>query len=652
MKALARKLNDASYEYYVLDAPSISDAEWDALYDEFAALERQTGIILPESPTRRIGGQPLSAFAPHTHIARLWSMDKTTTEAGVREWAARAEKARVKEGLAEFSYAVEYKLDGLTVNLTYEGGELVQAATRGNGAVGEAILPQAATIRGVPLTIPYKGRMEVQGEAIIRYSAFNKYNEKAAVPLKNVRNAAAGAVRNLDPAETKRRGVSIYFYQIGFIEPPPSEPLPYRTHEEMLAFLRENRFPISPAVHSAATIDDCMEYIAELEKTRGALDFQIDGAVIKVADLAARAILGNTDKFPRWAIAFKFKAEEATTTLLDVTWELGRTGKLTPLAHLEPVDIGGVTVARATLNNGDDIKRKNVKIGADVWIRRSGDVIPEIMGRVDYENPNETEIETPDRCPACGSELVQRNMLLFCENKDCVPQIIARLTHFASRDAMDVETFSDKTAGLLFDTIGLNSPDKLYGITAADLDGLQGFKDKKAQNLLEAIERSKSRPLHAFLYALGIPNVGIKTARDLAARFGSVDALAKASVDYLIKVDEVGDIIASSIIEFFANPVNTEIIERLKAHGINPKQETTKREGAFTGETVCITGALSSYGRKEAQELVRERGGEVSDSVTKKTTLVIAGEAAGSKLEKARKLNIKVIDEETFLSMI
>ena len=382
MQELVKRLNETAYAYYVLDNPVISDMQWDQMYDELKKLEAETGIVLSDSPTRKVGGEPLKGFEEHRHITRLWSMDKVQSMEELDAWIRRTEKLAEKENL---QYYLEYKFDGLTLNLTYQDGKLIQAATRGNGVTGEAILPQASTIHSVPRTIPYKGLLEVQGECIMRLSTLAKYNKTAKEPLKNARNAAAGALRNLDPSVTASRHLDAFFYQIGTIENPP-----YDSQPGMLDFLRENGFQVSPYLGSSKGREDLENCIRDIEKRRGELDWLIDGVVIKVGDYAIRERMGYTEKFPRWAVAYKFKAEECVTRLLDVTWELGRTGKLTPLAHVEPVDFYGVTVRKATLNNLGDIQRKNVAIGCDVWIRRSNDVIPEIMGRAG--EPKEGEI--------------------------------------------------------------------------------------------------------------------------------------------------------------------------------------------------------------------------------------------------------------------
>lgn len=658
-RELVDRLNETARAYYVLDAPIISDAEWDALYDELLRREASEGIVLPDSPTRRVGGEPLPAFEQYAHRARLWSLDKTTAEQGLRDWAARAERL----AQSPLDYVVEYKLDGLTLNLTYDNGELVQAATRGSGTVGEAILPQARTIRSVPLSIPFKGLMEAQGEAIMRFSSLEAYNRTADVPLKNARNAAAGALRNLDPSVTASRRLDLFCYQIGYIEPNANDPnpdwrkVPFNDHIGMLDFLKANHIPVSPECRRALTIDEAIDAVRALESARDGLDFLIDGAVVKVSGMDARAALGATDKFPRWAIAFKFQAEEASTRLICVTWEPGRTGKLTPLARLEPVDLAGATIGKATLNNIGDIERKRVSIGCRVWIRRSGDVIPEILGRTDETFPDEQPITAPEYCPACGSPIESRGAHLFCVNRDCRPQRIARLTHFASRAAMDIEAFSEKTADLLYDHIGLRSPDELYSLKTERLVGLPGMGEKRAANLLDALERSKRRPLDAVLYALGIPNVGTKTARDLAQRFGSIDALREADARTLATVEDVGEVVADSVVDFFKQDENIRLIDGLRRAGIDPviergSADESQTMGAFDGELVVITGTLSSLSRSEAEEAVRAAGGRTGGSVTKKTTLVIAGESAGSKLDKARTLGIRIEDEAYLLNRL
>ena len=651
MRQLVDRLNETAYQYYTLGESTISDKEWDALYDRLAAMERETGVVLPDSPTHRVGSDPLPAFEEHTHLSPLWSLDKAQSIEQVRDWAARAERLRAASGeeLPPLRFVVEHKFDGLTINLTYEDGLLVQAATRGNGVTGEAILPQVLTIRSIPVSVPYKGRMEVHGECYMRLSALEAYNKTAQEPLKNPRNAAAGALRNLDPKVTASRHLSASMYGVDYIEGRS-----FRDHAEMLDFLRENRFPVSGCEIDADSFQAAVAAVRSVEESRGGLDYDIDGAVIKIDDYATRDALGYTDKFPRWAVAYKFEAEEMTTELLAVDWQIGRTGKLTPVASVSPVELAGATVNRATLNNWQDIQRKRVKLGARVWIRRSNEVIPEIMGRVDEFSDDERDVEKPDVCPSCGAALVERGAHLFCPNRDgCTPQIVMRLSHFASRDAMDIDTFSEKTARQLVEAGLLQEADQLYSLQKEQLCALERFGEKKAENLLAAIEKSKDCKLNNFIYAIGIPNIGTKTARDLAERFGSVDALRGASREALVQMDDVGDIVADSVVGFFADPANARLVDALLAAGVTPRWEARDTSaGAFAGMTVVVTGTLASMGRSEAEEAIRAAGGKAAGSVSKKTSLVVAGESAGSKLTKAQTLGVKVIGEAEFLQML
>lgn len=642
MRALVDRLNETAYAYYVLDNPLISDKQWDEMYAELQALEKETGTVLPDSPTHRVGGEPLKEFAPHTHLTRLWSMDKVQSLDALEEWIDRTERLAGRKNLP---YFVEYKFDGLTLNLTYRDGNLVQAATRGNGVTGEAILPQARTIRTVPLHIPYKGLLEIQGECIMRLSALEAYNRTAREPLKNARNAAAGALRNLDPAVTASRNLDAFFYQIGTIENPP-----FDTQPDMLSFIRENGFPVSPYLGTPKNREEIMECIRGIEEARPTLDFLIDGVVIKVGDFALRREMGFTEKFPRWAVAYKFEAEESVTRLKRVTWELGRTGKLTPLAHLEPVDFYGVTVQKATLNNWGDIQRKRVALGADVWVRRSNDVIPEIMGRVGEPGADEKPIEKPTVCPACGQKLVERGAHLFCMNRvSCRPQAVQRLKHFAGRDAMDIDGFSEKTADQFYDVLGVRDPADLYRLTREEILSVEGFKEKKTDKLLLALEKSKHCTLDAFLFAVGIPNVGRKTARDLANAFGSLQGVEAASLEALTAIPDVGGIVAQSVVEFFSFAENRQMITRLLEAGVHPQETVHAEGGVFQGLSIVVTGTLPTLSRREAEDLIRECGGNAASSVSRKTAFVVAGEAAGSKLSKAQTLGIPVIDEAEFL---
>ena len=647
IRELVNKLNEYSKAYYVLDAPKISDKEYDELYDELLRLEEQSGIILPDSPTQRVGGDPLPCFEPHTHIHRLWSLDKVRTREDLIDWGRRVERIAESQHLPRVKYALEYKFDGLTINLTYEGGRLITGATRGNGIVGEDITPQIKTIRTVPLTIPFKGKMEVQGECYMKLSVLDEINKTTDEKLKNARNAAAGALRNLDPRITAKRRLDCYCYNVGYIEGKKLE-----TQDEMLGFLRENGFTVSDYLVFCDDIETVCDEIDKAEESRPHLDFLIDGMVVKVRDFATREALGATEKFPRWAMAFKFAAEETTTTVRDITWEVGRTGKLTPRASFDPVELAGATIRHATLNNFDDIQRKRVGIGSRVFIRRSNDVIPEILSAVEGDVP-ERQVEKPTVCPACGAHVENRGAHLYCTNSlSCAPQIAGRLAHYASRDAMDIDTFSEKTAALFVEELKLKSIPDLYDLGPQDYMGLQGFGERRINNLMAAIERSKDCTLGAFIFAIGIPNVGAKTAKDLARRFGTIEALRSATVEQLTEVPDVGEIVARSIVEFFADPSIATQVDRLLAHGVKPRPEEVQQDSPISGKTIVVTGTLEKLDRRQAEALIESLGGKAAGSVSKKTDYVLAGESAGSKLTKARELGVRVLNEQEFFELI
>lgn len=647
IRELVDKLNEYSKAYYVLDAPKISDKEYDELYDELLRLEEQSGIILPDSPTQRVGGDPLPCFEPHTHIHRLWSLDKVRTREDLIDWGRRVERIAESQQLPKVKYALEYKFDGLTINLTYEGGRLITGATRGNGIVGEDITPQIKTIRTVPLTIPFKGKMEVQGECYMKLSVLDEINKTTDEKLKNARNAAAGALRNLDPRITAKRKLDCYCYNVGYIEGKKLE-----TQDEMLGFLRENGFTVSDYLVFCDDIETVCDEIDKAEESRPHLDFLIDGMVVKVRDFATREALGATEKFPRWAMAFKFAAEETTTTVRDITWEVGRTGKLTPRASFDPVELAGATIRHATLNNFDDIQRKRVGIGSRVFIRRSNDVIPEILSAVEGDVP-ERQVEKPTVCPACGAHVEHRGVHLYCTNSlSCAPQIAGRLAHYASRDAMDIDTFSEKTAALFVEELKLKSIPDLYDLGPQDYMGLQGFGERRINNLMAAIERSKDCTLGAFIFAIGIPNVGAKTAKDLARRFGTIEALRSATVEQLTEVPDVGEIVARSIVEFFADPSIATQVDRLLAHGVKPRPEEVQQDSPISGKTIVVTGTLEKLDRRQAEALIESLGGKAAGSVSKKTDYVLAGESAGSKLTKARELGVRVLNEQEFFELI
>ncbi len=641
MRELVDLLNRYGYEYYVQDAPTVSDREYDALYDELRALERERGVVFSDSPTRRVGGEPIKAFGRHTHIARLYSLDKAVTEDELDAFFTRVEKA-----VGQVPYTVEYKFDGLTMCLTYENGVFVRATTRGNGAVGEDVTAQVLTIKSYPLSISYKGTLEVKGEAVIRLSVLDAYNKTAAEPLKNARNAAAGAIRNLDPAVTAARRPEIYFYDVNYMSEGS-----LASQREAVEFLQREGFRTYPFLRVCSSPDEVKAAIDEIDVSRKTIDVLTDGAVIKVDPFAAREELGFTDKFPRWAIAYKFEAEEAVTTVKKVVWQVGRTGKLTPLAQVEPVELAGATVRKATLNNLGDIRRKDVRIGSRVLIRRSNEVIPEILGAVEHTGKS-VEIAPPETCPYCGTPVIEEGANLFCPNKGCLPRIAAQLANFARKDAMDIEGFSEATATQLIRELGVRRCSDLYYLDAGRLAALEGWGKKKTENLLAALEKSKHVPLERFVLALGIDGVGKVASRDLAETFGSIGALAAATEEQLIAMENIGEVTAKNITGWFAAEENGEELSRLHAAGVRPFVREKVTEGAFAGESVVLTGTLASMPRGRAQQEIEARGGACQSAVTSKTTLVVAGEAAGSKLEKAQKLGIKVIGEEEFLRLL
>ncbi len=645
MRELCDILNKWAYEYYVLDAPSVSDREYDKLYDELRALERDTGVVLDDSPTRRVGGEPVKGFDRHAHIARLFSLDKAVTEDELNAFFTRVNKA----GAA--TYTVEYKYDGLTVCLTYEGGNFVRATTRGNGVEGEDVTAQVLTVPSFPLRISYTGTLEVRGEAVIRLSVLKKFNEEhPEEQLKNARNAAAGAIRNLDPKVTRTRRPEILFYDINYMSDAPLS-----SQAEEREFLIREGFKTFPYFRLCKTPEEVFACIDEIEVGRRSLDVLTDGAVIKVNEEALRSDMGATDKFPRWAIAYKFEAEEAETTVRRVFWQVGRTGKLTPLAEVDPVELAGATVRRATLNNYGDLTKKDVKVHSRVLIRRSNEVIPEILGAVSHVEGS-VPVEKPALCPYCGSAVKEVGANLFCTNDSCPPRVVQKLTHYCSKNAADVEGMSEETLQFLFDKGKVRRFSDLYALTResfTDETGelFKGFGEKKIANLLGAVASSKHIPLDRFLYAIGIGGIGRVAARDLAA-FGSVEAVGALTFDELVALENVGEITANSILAYFADEKNRDELERLAAAGVEPFVKQRVTEGTFAGESVVLTGTLGTMSRPEAQKRIEALGGVCQSSVTGKTTLVIAGEKAGSKLDKAKKAGIRIIGEEEFLALL
>ena len=643
MEALIKEIDKHNYNYYVLDNPTISDKEYDKLYYTLVDLETQSGIILPSSPTQRVGGEVLEGFAKRQHEVNLYSLNKVRDFQDLESWVA---DMNTLTGGTEF--AVEYKFDGLSIVIEYEDGIFKSATTRGNGSIGEDVSAQVKTIRSVPLSIPFKGRLIVQGEGMMTNKSFEEYNKTAAEKLKNPRNGVAGAIRNLDPKETAKRKLDFFCYQILLCENTQ-----FKTQKEIHEFLQRQGFLTGGFFHICTTAAEIEEVITKTDKVKNDLNVMIDGMVIKINNVSSREDIGWTAKFPRWAMAFKFEAQEVSTMLEDVVWQVGRTGRITPIACLEPVDLAGATVSRATLNNVDDIKRKGVLANSRVFVRRSNEVIPEIMGLAEkYENSK--EIEVPAVCPSCGAKLTQKGPLLFCENHfGCKEQVVAKLSHFASRDAMNIEGFSEKTAQSLYDTLNIRHLSDLYKLTEEDLLKLDKFKEKKAKNVINSIENSKTTQLFRFLYSLGIPEVGVKTAKDLAKSFKTLDNIMGASEEEYLKVDDIGEIIAVNIKDFFAQDYNKSEIEKLLSCGIEIEDvlKTTAANPNFAGKVFVLTGTLSKP-RKEIENLIESLGGKTSGSVSKNTDYVLAGEEAGSKLDKAKSLGVQVISEKEFESML
>lgn len=645
MEFLVEKLNKYAYEYYVLDNPSVADKEYDVLYDELVKLEKETGVTLFNSPTKRVGGEPLKGFKKHRHINKLYSLDKCLTSEELLSFYNKIEKL---SGGREIDYTVEYKYDGLTICLTYENGKFVRATTRGDGEEGEDVTAQVLTIKTFPLEINYKGVCEVQGEAVIRLSVLQKYNETATEILKNARNAVAGAIRNLDPKETEKRKPEILFYNVNYIDDNS-----LNSQTDCFEFLRNNGFKVYDFLAVAKSFNEIEKNIKIIEEMRKNIDYLTDGVVIKVNDFKLRDMLGYTEKFPRFAMAYKFEAEEVTTILKDVIWQVGRTGKLTPLGLVEPVDLCGATVKKATLNNFGDITRKDVKIGSRVLIRRSNEVIPEILGATEHYDTS-INVTMPTVCPYCNTTLIENGANIFCPNLNCKPRVVASLANFATKECMNIDGVSEMTASQLYDEFNVRKFSDLYRLSKADLLSLEGFKDKKADNVLNALQKSKTVPLEKFIFALGIDGVGKKTAKDLVKKFNTLDSIISANYNDLIAVKDIGEVTALSIETYFNNQENLNEINELISLGVMVTETTNSvnENGAFAGQKVVLTGTLQNYKRSEAQKIIESLGGEVMGSVSKLTTMVLAGEEAGSKLAKAEQLGIKIINENEFIALI
>lgn len=642
MKELIKEIEKHNYNYYVLDKPTISDKQYDDLYYALVDLEKETGMVLPYSPTQRVGDQVLAGFVKKRHEINLYSLNKVRDFEDLRQWASDMQ-AQAKGT----DFALEYKFDGLQIVLEYNDGIFVSATTRGNGTIGEDVSLQVKTIKSVPLKINFHGRLIVQGECMMTNKNFALYNKTATEKLKNPRNAAAGAVRNLDPKETAKRNLDYFCYSILLCEGEI-----FATQFQMHQFLEENGFQTGNYFKICKNADEIIENIKQVDKIKNKLDVMIDGMVVKINKVAPREDIGYTAKFPKWAVAFKFEAVEQTTELIDVVWQVGRTGRVTPIAILEPVELAGATVSRATLNNFEDIRRKNLFKNASVFVRRSNEVIPEVMGLAEKKQ-NSSKIVPPTHCPVCSSTLVEKGPLLFCPNHfGCSAQVIDRLTNFASRNAMNIEGLSDKTIQAFYDKLGVRELGDLYKLEKSQLLSLDKFKDKKADNILSSLAKSKNVDLAKFIFSLGIEEVGQKTAKDLAKHFKTLEKIEHATEEELLQVEDIGPVIAKNIVMFFQDKNNLKEIADLLSQGVNIQEQ--KHETAsqiFAGKTFVLTGTLSRP-RKEVEEIIECCGGRCSSSVSKKTDYVLAGEEAGSKLDKAKALGVKVIDEKQFLEMV
>ena len=651
------EINEHNRRYYVLDDPAISDADYDRLMRELLALEEQfPELKTPDSPTQRVGGEPLPYFEKVEHTSPMLSLGNAFDEQDLREFDERVRKAAGNERVR---YVCELKIDGLAVSVQYEDGSFVLGSTRGDGVTGEDITQNLKTIRSLPLRIHEPLSLEVRGEAYMPRQAFERLNrvraENGEALFANPRNAAAGSLRQLDPKLAAQRTLDLFVYEIGRLEGQT-----VRTHTEGLHLLETLGFKVNPARQTVETVEEMLAFIEKWGQNRPDLPYEIDGIVIKVDDLALREKMGTTAKSPRWAIAYKFPAEEAVTRLVDITLNVGRTGVVTPTAVLEPVSLAGTTVQRASLHNEDLIHEKDIRINDYVMVRKAGDIIPEVVGVLtEKRTGEERSFSMPKHCPECESELVrlEGEVALRCINPKCPAQTREGIIHFVSRGAMNIEGLGEKVVTQLFNHGLVRSIADLYYLKKEDLLALERMGEKSAGNLLEAIEESKKNSLERLLFGLGIRFVGAKGAKILAQHFGHMDNLMKAGAEELVSLDEIGPKMADSVVTYMEMPEVREMIGRLKEAGVNmeykgPAVESQPSDTAssFAGKTIVITGTLQKMSRKEATELLETLGANVTGSVSKKTDLLIAGEKAGSKLDKAKKLDVTIWDEETFLA--
>ncbi len=641
MKNLIEVINKHNYNYYVLDNPTISDAEYDKLYYRLVDLEKESGVILEGSPTQRVGDHVLDGFEKRVHTVNLYSLNKVRDFGDLENWMEDMNRAT-----GGTLFALEYKFDGLQIVIEYENGHFKNATTRGNGTIGEDVTLQVKTIRSLPLSIPFKKRLIVQGEGMMTNRAFNEYNKTATEKLKNPRNAVAGAVRNLDPKETAKRKLDYFCYGIMLCEDRK-----FKTQEEIHDFIEKQGFKTGGYFKLCKNAKEVEEHINEVDKEKAKLDVLIDGMVIKINNVDKRDEIGFTAKFPRWAMAYKFEAQEASTMLESVTWQVGRSGRVTPIANLTPVELAGATISRATLNNIEDIRKKDLYEKARVFIRRSNEVIPEVMGLAEKFDDSR-KIEVPSTCPCCGQMLERRGPLLFCTNHlGCREQVVDKLSHFASRNAFNIEGLSEKTADLFYEKLGVRKLSDIFTLKEEDLLPLDNFKDKKAKKIVEAIKKSKDVDLARFLYSLGIAEVGYKTAKELANKFQTLENIINADVNSLCEIEDIGEIIAQNIYDYFRDEENMKEVESLLACGVNISQSSNLKGKNLEGKTIVITGTLSQP-RSYFEKLIEENGGKFSSSVSKNTSFVLAGEEAGSKLDKARELSVPVLSEDEFIKMI
>ncbi|MDO5015200.1 MAG: NAD-dependent DNA ligase LigA [Clostridia bacterium] len=649
IEQLRNKINEYSDAYYNKDNPEVSDYEYDILYRQLRDLEEQfPEFAVNNSPTKKVGGQASEQFSPVIHRVR---MDSLRDVFSYEEVIAFFEN--LKREYKDIDFIVEPKIDGLSCSLEYENGLLVRGSTRGNGDVGEDVTLNLKTIKSIPQEIDFKNdNLEVRGEVYMRKAVFDdlvkEQLERGTDPFKNPRNAAAGSLRQKDSKITAKRKLDIFIFNVQSVTG-----MSFDTHAEALEKLKDLGFSIVPNYKKCSTKDEIIDSIEKIGDMRSSLAFDIDGAVVKVNDLHLREELGATAKFPRWAVAFKYKPEEKETKILDIEINVGRTGALTPTAILEPVFISGSTVSRAVLHNEDYIKSRRLQIGDRVTIRKAGEIIPEIVSNLDY-NENKDYFEYPKICPSCSAPVVRdENMsAVRCENISCPSRLLYNITHFCEKNAMDIEGMGEQTVKLLIDNNLIKSPADIYALKEEDLINLEGFGEKSAKNLISAIEKSKSKDLASFINALGINYVGEKAAKIIAENLESMDKLKSATTEQLLQIDGIGQITAESIVKFFSLPENRNLISKLESYGLNMSYEKTISSEKLSGLKFVITGKLPTYSRDEMKNLIEKNGGKVSNSVSKKTDYVIIGDDAGSKEKKADELGVKKMNESEFLEML